>query len=65
MSSTGCARKGPLIPPETKSETNPMANSMGEVKRIRPRMSVPSQLNVFMAEGTPMPMVMMENAKAV
>jgi len=42
-----------------------MAKSMGDVNRIRPRMSVPSQLNVLMADGTPMPMVMIEKAKAV
>ncbi len=65
MSSSGCARNGPLIPPETKSETNPMANNMGDEKRIRPPHKVPSQLKVFMAEGTPIPMVMMEKAKAV
>src|SRR5258708_26751717 len=65
MSSTGCARKGPLIPPVTNRETKPMANSMGEVKRIRPCHSVPSQLNVLIADGTPIPMVMIENANAV
>src|SRR6516162_8554369 len=65
MSSTGCARNGPLIPPTTNSETNPIANSMGDEKRILPRHIVPSQLNVLMADGTPMPIVMMENANAV
>src|SRR6266481_2946267 len=65
ISSTGCARNGPLIPPVTNRETKPMANSMGEVKRIRPCHSVPSQLNVLIADGTPIPMVMIENANAV
>src|SRR5260370_42672322 len=65
MSSTGCARNGPLIPPVTNRETKPMANNMGEWNRMRPRNSVPSQLNVLIADGTPMPMVMMENANAV
>src|SRR5260370_37197299 len=32
---------------------------------MRPRQIVPSQLNVLIADGTPMPMVMIENAKAV
>ena len=53
MSSTGCARNGPLKPPETNSETKPMANSIGVWNRMRPLYSVPSQLNVLMAEGTP------------
>src|SRR5690349_17772779 len=65
MSSTGCARNGPLIPPTTNKETKPMANSIGDEKRILPRQSVPSQLNVLIAEGTPMPMVIIENAKAL
>src|ERR1700730_6118679 len=65
MSSTGCARNGPLIPPVTKRETKPMANNMGEWNRMRPCQMVPSQLNVLIAERTPMPMVMIENANAV
>src|SRR5229473_1272082 len=65
MSSTGCARNGPLIPPETNRETNPMANNMGDEKRIRRPHSVPSQLKVLIADGTPMAMVMIENANAV
>ena len=48
----------------TKSDTNPSANSMAVVKRILPPQSVPSQLNVLMAEGTPIVMVMSEKAKA-
>jgi len=58
-------RNGPLIPPVTNRETKPMANNMGEVKRMCPCHSVPSQLNVLIADGTPMPMVMIENANAV
>ena len=42
-----------------------MANNIGEEKRILPRQRVPSQLNVLIAEGTPMPMVMMEKANAL
>src|SRR5216683_1647827 len=65
MSSTGCARNGPLIPPVTNSETKPIANNMGEEKRIRPPQMVPSQLNVLIADGTPMPIVIIEKANAV
>jgi len=64
-SSTGCARNGPLIPPETNNETNPMANNIGGVKRIFPPHNVPSQLNVLIADGTPIAMVITENANAV
>ena len=60
----GCARNGPLMPPETNKETKPMANSIGDGKRMRPPHSVPSQLNVLIAEGTPIAMVMIEKAKA-
>src|SRR2546426_8456906 len=65
MSSTGCARNGPLIPPVTNRDTNPIANSIGEVNRNFPRQRVPSQLKVLIADGTPMAMVMIENANAV
>ena len=41
-----------------------MAKSMGVVKRILPPSSVPIQLKVLMAEGTPMAMVRIEKAKA-
>ena len=60
----GCARNRPDNPPLTNSETNPSAYSMGTLKRICPPHSVPSQLNVLIAEGTPMDMVKMENANA-
>ena len=43
----------PVIPPETKSETNPSAKSIGEANLIRAPQSVPSQLKVLIAEGTP------------
>src|ERR1035438_7654289 len=56
-SSAGCPRKMPLTPPVTKSETKPSANSMAVVKWILPPHSVPIQLKVLMAEGTPMHMV--------
>src|SRR5438874_4660675 len=64
MSTAGCARKGPLNPPETNSETKPMANSIGVVSRILPCHRVPNQLKVLIAEGTPIAMVMMEKANA-
>src|SRR5580704_6896560 len=64
MSSTGCARNGPLKAPETKIDTNPMAYSIGVWKRMRALYIVPSQLNVLIAEGTPMHMVSSENANA-
>src|SRR5580700_8644995 len=64
MSRVGCARNGPLRPPETNSDTKPMANSIGVYRRMFPRHNVPSQLKVLIAEGTPMHMVRMENAKA-
>ena len=41
-----------------------MANSIGVANRMRPPCSVPSQLNVLIAEGTPIAMVMSENANA-
>ena len=41
-----------------------MAYSIGVWKRMRPLYIVPSQLNVLMAEGTPMHIVRIENANA-
>ena len=41
----------------TKFETKPTAKSSGTVKRMEPPHSVPSQLNVLMAEGTAITMV--------
>ena len=64
MSSTGCARNGPLNPPDTNNETKPMAYSIGVSKRMRPFHIVPSQLKVLMADGTPMHIVRIENANA-
>ena len=52
------------MPPATKSETKPMANSIGVVKRICAPQSVPSQLKVLIAEGTPMESVRIEKAIA-
>src|SRR2546425_914830 len=65
MSSTGCARNGPLIPPVTNRDTNPIANSIGEENGNFPRQRVPSQLKDLIADGTPIAMVMIENANAV
>src|SRR5712691_9358211 len=42
----------PERPPMTNIDTKPMANSIGVVNWMLPRQSVPSQLNVLMAEGT-------------
>ena len=41
-----------------------MAYSIGVWNRMRPLYIVPSQLNVLMAEGTPMHIVKIEKAKA-
>src|ERR1039458_8783479 len=63
-SSAGWPRKIPLSPPVTNSDTKPRANIMAVVKRILPPHKVPIQLNVLMADGTPMAMVSTENAIA-
>src|SRR5438445_360298 len=56
--STGVdAMKMPLRPPMMNDDTKAMAWSIAEVKRIEPRQSVPSQLNVLMADGTAITMV--------
>src|SRR5262245_65567927 len=47
----------PDSPPITNIDPKPMANSMGVVKRMLPRQSVPSQLKVLMADGTAMTIV--------
>ena len=61
--STGVeAMKTPLKPPIKKFETNPKANSIGEVKRIVPPHKVPSQLKTLMADGTAMTMVVIMKA---
>ena len=54
----------PLSPPVTNSDTKPSANIMAVVKWILPPHSVPIQLKVLMADGTPMAMVSTENAMA-
>src|SRR5438093_12571564 len=41
-----------------------MANNIGVCRRMRPPHKVPSQLKVLMAEGTPMAIVIIENANA-
>ena len=51
--STGVeAMKMPDRPPMTNIDTKASAFSIGVVKRMLPPQSVPSQLNVLMAEGT-------------
>ncbi len=64
-STAGWATNSPLSPPVTNNDTNPSANSIAVVKRIRPPQSVPSQLNVLMAEGTPIDIVNSEKANAL
>src|SRR5271155_2888138 len=64
-STEGCARNSPESPPETNSVTNPIAYSIADVNRICPPHSVPSQLNVLIAEGTPIAMVISEKANPV
>ena len=59
-----CPRIKPVIPPATNSDTNPIANSIAVVKRMRDPHNVPIQLNVFTAEGTPIESVNTENAIA-
>ena len=54
----------PLIPPVTNNDTKPSENSMAVSKWILPPHSVPIQLNVLMADGTPMDMVRIEKAMA-
>src|SRR2546427_12423223 len=61
--STGVeAMKIPESPPMTNIETNASAFSIGTVNWIRAPQSVPSQLNVLMADGTAMIMVVTVNA---
>src|SRR5438093_746505 len=50
MSVEGCARKNPLIPPLTKTDTNPSANSAAAVKRRRAPYSVPIQSRQMIAD---------------
>ena len=47
----------PDRPPITNIDTKAIAFSIGTVKWMFPRHSVPSQLNVLMAEGTAMTIV--------
>ena len=48
----------PLSPPITNMLTNASALSIGTVKRMLPRQTVPSQLNVLIALGTAMNIVL-------
>src|SRR5437870_13769195 len=52
------------MPPATNTETKPMANNIGVVKRILAPHSVPIQLKVLIAEGTPIESDKIENAIA-
>ena len=60
----------PLDLAEEEFELEPHAvdahtrSERSETETLAPPHKVPSQLNVLMAEGTPMVMVMIENAKA-
>src|SRR5687768_6161612 len=63
-SSEDCPNTRPVIPPATNSDTNPIANNIGVVKRILAPHKVPSQLNVLTAEGTPIERVRIENVIA-
>ena len=56
------AIKMPDKPPMTNMLTNAIALSIGVVKRMLPPQSVPSQLNVLMADGTAINIV--DSAKA-
>src|SRR5438094_5278741 len=61
--STGVeAMKMPESPPMMNMETKDMACSIGVVKWIEPRHSVPSQLNTLIAEGTAITIVDSMNA---
>jgi hypothetical protein len=53
--------KIPDSPPITNMLTNASALSIGVVKRMFPRQSVPSQLNVLIADGTAMNIVLIAN----
>ena len=63
MSTADWPSQIPERPPLMKSETTPMAQSMGVSNRIRARHKVASQLNTFTAEGTAMSIV--PTAKAI
>src|SRR5262252_9599872 len=62
MSTGVLAMKMPDSPPITNIDTKPIANIMGVVKRMFPPQSVPSQLNVLIADGIAMTMVDVMNA---
>src|SRR5689334_17904682 len=55
------AMKMPDRPPTTNWATKAMANIMAAVKRMLPPHKVPSQLNVLIADGTAMNIVLMAN----
>src|SRR3954447_3571843 len=55
------AMKMPDKPPMTNIATNAIAFHIAAVKRMLPPQSVPIQLNVFIADGTAMNIVLMAN----
>src|SRR5207247_8550477 len=63
MSGADWASHTPDSPPLMKSETTPIAHSMGVLKRILAPRRVASQLKTFTAEGTAMRIV--PTAKAI
>ena len=63
MSTGVFAMKIPLSPPITNIETNAIACNIGVVNLIEPLNIVPNQLNVLIADGTAISMVVvMKNA---
>src|ERR1700730_9087959 len=52
-SNDGCAKNSPERPPLTNSDTNPRANSIAQLNGILSPQTLPSQLKVLIAEGTP------------
>jgi hypothetical protein len=64
LSFRGIHRKRPLNLPGKNNDTKPRVNSIAVVNRILPPQSVPIQLKVLIAEGTPIDIVRIENAMA-
>ena len=63
MSGADWPSQMPERPPLMKSETTPIAQSIGVLKMMRERQSVASQLKTFTAEGTAISIV--PTAKAI
>ena len=64
MSVEGWARKNPLIPPLTNTDTKPSANSEAPVKRSRPPYTVPIHNKVTIVAGIVITSVGTENSVA-